>query len=65
MKLRNFVMAIAHAEQNVIMTDAKTGRLLFSGNAEELLDYSGIDDRRVTAVSADGDTLKIQVKHLL
>ena len=62
MKLYDLAMTIEHADQKVRVLDSKTGRECFNGTADQLLDYSGIDYRRVTAIALDGDVLKVRAK---
>lgn len=62
MKLYDLAMTIERADQEVLVMDSKTGRICFSGTADELLDYSGIDYRRVTGIVIDNGVLKIRAK---
>lgn len=64
MKLFDFAMAIDHHDTKVILVDRKTRRITFEGTAEELLDYSGIDYRKVTGIEvlANPAGLKLEIK---
>jgi len=62
MKLYDLAMTIEHADQKVRVLDSKTQRECFSGTADQLLDYSGLNYRRVTGISLEGDVLKVRAK---
>lgn len=64
MKLFDFAMAIERHDTKVILVDSKTRRIAFDGTAEELLDYSGIDYRKVTGVEVLSKPagLKLEIK---
>ena len=62
MKLFDVAMAIEHHDQKVLVVSDKSGRCCFEGTADELLDYSGIDYRRVTSISVKDGVLKLRTK---
>ena len=62
MKLYDMAMALVKPDQKVILKDKNSGKICFEGNAEQLLNYSDIDYRRITDVRIDNDLLKLVIK---
>lgn len=64
MKLFDFAIAIEHHDTKIVLVDSKTRRIAFDGTAEELLDYSGIDYRKVRSVEVLSEPagLKLEIK---
>lgn len=62
MKLNDFAMALANADQPVILIDKKSRRITFEGTAYDLLDYSGIDYRKVSGIVVKDNILYIEIK---
>lgn len=62
MKLYDIAMAIDHPDTEVLVLDSVTYRVCFSGTAAELLDYSGLNTRRVTGINVVDGVLKIRAK---
>lgn len=61
-KLRDFASTL-HPKQRVILEDAKTQRVSFDGIADDLLEYSGIDYKRVAETWAKDDTLILKIRN--
>ena len=62
MKLYDMAMALVKPDQKVILKDKESGRICFEGNAEQLLNYSGIDYRKITDVRINNDVLKMSIE---
>lgn len=62
MKLNDFAMALANADQPVILIDKKSRRITFEGTAYDLLGYSGIDYRKVSGIVVKDNILYIEIK---
>ena len=62
MKLYDFAMALQNADQPVILIDKKSRRITFEGTAYDLLDYSGIDYRKVSGIVVKDNILYIEIK---
>lgn len=61
-KLKAIAMALMEPNQKVILQDSVTGRICFEGTAEGLLDYSGIDYRKVPDIKVVDGALKLYIK---
>ena len=61
MKLYDMAVALVKPDQKVILKNKNSGNICFEGNAEQLLDYSDIDGRKITDVRIDNDVLKLVI----
>lgn len=62
MKLYDMAMAISDPEMQVTLIDDRSGRICFERTAEDLLDYSGIDYRRVSRVNVRNNRLELSIR---
>ena len=61
-KLRDFASTL-YPKQRVILEDAKTQRVSFDSIADDLLEYSGIDYKRVTETWDKDGTLILKIRN--
>ena len=61
-KLRDFASTL-YPKQRVILEDAKTQRVRFDSIADDLLEYSGIDYKRVTETWVKDGTLILKIRN--
>lgn len=62
MKLYDMAMAIQDPELKVTLIDHKSRRICFEGEAIDLIDYSGIDYRKVVEVDVRNNWLELAIK---
>lgn len=65
MKLFDFAMKLDHPDILVMLIDSESGRVAFNGTADELLDFSGLDHRKVHRIGLLNTipaTLRIEIK---
>lgn len=62
MKVEDVAIRLQYACQRVKVVDAKTRRICFEGTADELLDYSGANYRRITGISIEHDVLVLTTR---
>ena len=62
MKLYDMAMAISEPKMQVTLIDDKSGRICFERTAEDLLEYSGIDYRRVSRVNVRNNRLERSIR---
>lgn len=66
MRLKDMAFALQEPKQRVILEDSYTGRICFDGNAEDLLDYAGIDYKKIAKVKVlEAGTLKLYIRNPL
>ena len=65
MKLYDMAMAIDDPKLMVKLIDKQSRRICFEGNAEDLLDYSGLDDKRIAEVNVRDNVLELAIKNPL
>lgn len=62
MKLVDFALKFDRPDIPVILVDAESQRVAFEGTADSLLDYSGIDYRKVSRIDIRDGAIRISVK---
>lgn len=62
MKVYDIAMSLVNPEQKVVLKDGKSRRICFEGNADQLLDYSGIDYRKVRDIAIKDNILILYIK---
>lgn len=62
MKLYDLTMILGNPDQKVVLINKKSRRIMFEGTAMELLDYTGLDHRKVSELSVKDSVLHIEIK---
>lgn len=64
-KLRDAAMAIerCNASQPVVLRDKKSHRICFEGVAENIVDYSGIDHKKVVGMDVKDGVLLLYIEN--
>lgn len=61
MKLFDLAMKLERPDIRVLLIDSKSRRIAFEGMADQLLDYSGIDYRKVVRIDIKDGSLYIDI----
>lgn len=62
MKLYDLTMILGNPDQKVVLINKKSRRIMFEGTAMELLEYTGLDHRKVSELSVKDGVLHIEIK---
>lgn len=62
MKLYDLAMKLERHDIPVVLVDKKSRRITFEGDANGLLDYSGLDHRNVTSINILDETLFVEIR---
>jgi len=62
MKLYDLAMKLGRHDIPVVLVDKKSRRIAFEGDANGLLDYSGLDYRKITSINVLDETLFVEIR---